>query len=220
MKRWLFIPLGALLVSALPGCPGDEAQKARPKEDFGEATHGDPHPAGPTPVEDLSDAPPEVSRSLGHKGSLIVLWPRVINAAGPSDAGPPPDNGAAEKVQQRLAELAHRAAGARAIDVRPAPETTCAPKNGCDATSIGAVLVVKGADCAVAAVMAGPNKSAAHLLPWSGKVEFAKDSIAFGESPEPAVKVKEFVPCESLLVKKENEEATLARYIAGLMPKG
>jgi hypothetical protein len=213
MTRFVLLPLGALLVG-LAGCPGEEAQKARPKEDFGEPTKGDPRPAGPKPPEDLSDAPPEVSRSVGHKGSVIVLWPRVV------PAGTAAPGGIAEKVQQRLVELSRRAAGARAIDIRPAPETTCSPKNGCDATSVGAVLVVKGADCAVAAVMAGPNKSAAHLVPWSGKVELAKEIVAFGEKPEPVVKVKEFVPCESLLVKKENEEATLARYIAGLMPKG
>jgi hypothetical protein len=213
MSRFVVFSIG-FVVLGLSGCPTEEAQHVRPPEDFGAPTKGEPVAAGTALPEDLSSSPPEVSRSLGHKGSVIVLWPRLVPAS--TD---PTTNAVASRVQERLADLSKRAAGPRAIDVRPSPETVCAAKNGCDALTVSAVIVVQGTNCAVAALIGGPNKGPSHLLPWSGKVEFTKDTVSFGESPDALVKVKEGVPCDSLLAKRENEEATIARFIFKQMPK-
>ncbi len=207
------IVLGAVLLG-VTGCPTGDYQPPQPKEDFGQPGKGDePIVIGTAAPEDLSKAPPDVSRSVGHKGGVVVLWPRIV---------PPSDDPAAQaiaaKVQARLADLSHRAAGPRDVDVRPAPETRCGPKVGCEATSVSAVIVMKGTTCAVAALIAGPKKAPAHLLPWSGKADFTKDLVPFGESPDALVKVKDFVPCDALLDKRANEEASLARYISGVLP--
>jgi hypothetical protein len=206
------IVLACVVSLGVAGCPSGETPP--PKEDFGNPGKGDdPIAIGTAAPEDLSSAPPDVSRSVGHKGGVVVLWPHLV---------PPSDDPAAKaiaaKVQQHLADLAHRAAGARDVDVRPAPETRCGPKVGCEATSVSAVIVMKGTTCAVAALIAGPKKAPAHLLPWSGKADFTKDIVPFGEPADPLVKVKDFVPCDALLDKKQNEEAAIARYITGLLP--
>ena len=197
----------------LGGCPSGETPRPRAADEFGVPGKGEPMAVGEPLAEDLSGAPPQVSRSRGHKGGLIVLFPMVF-----PKTDDPAAHAVAARVQARLAELAKRAGGARGVDVRPDPETVCPPKGGCEATSVSAVIVMKGTTCAVAGLFAGPKGSPAHLLPWSGKIDFANEIVAVGESPESHVKVKDFVPCDALIVKRENEEAGLARYIAGLMP--
>src|SRR5262249_6485435 len=97
-------PLPALLCLALAGCPTEPPPRV--PEDFGEPTSGD----GQVPVVDTPkaaeprDDAPEISRSRGTKGGVVVLWPRVW----PRSEEP----GATElatKVQKRLEELARRA---------------------------------------------------------------------------------------------------------------
>jgi len=113
--------------------------------------------------------------------------------------------------------LSHRTAGNRSIDVRPEPERVCPPE-GCQATSVGAVIVIKDTTCALVAVIAGPGKSAAHLVPWAGKVELTQDTVPFREPPEGRVKVRDWVSCATLLDGRENDETVISRQIAKLMP--
>src|SRR5262245_3461970 len=67
------------LVVVLCGCPvvGDEKPKTKTPEDFGDPTTGTPVAVGPAIERDHSNDPPEVSRSRGQRGGVVVLWPRV-----------------------------------------------------------------------------------------------------------------------------------------------
>jgi hypothetical protein len=207
-----------LALLSLAGCPTEDGPKARTPEDFGPATEGDtPVPIGEAankPNDHANDAP-EISRSRGPKGGVVVLWPRVFWPKGDEAVS----RELATKVQRRLGELAKRAVGARSIDVRPEPEKVC-PQEGCIATSLGAVIVVRDKACAVVATAAGPNASPWHLLPWAGKAQLAKDTVPFRDPPEDQVKIVDYVACDKLLEGTEDKDAELARYIAGLMPGG
>ncbi|HVY48499.1 MAG TPA: hypothetical protein VHB21_21570, partial [Minicystis sp.] len=185
---------------ALAGCP--TSPPARPHEDFGVASKGDdPVALDVAKAPDPADLQPDVSRSRGHKGGMVVLWPRVSVATG-GDASKAHD--AARDAELRLEALAHRAGGARAVDRRPEPEARC-PKDGCEATSVSAVVFARPDGCAAVAMIAGPKKSPAHLLKWAGDVELTSDIVPLGAGPEPLVKVKTAVPCEKLFEKRENE---------------
>lgn len=212
MSRSLLLAAAASLL--LTGCPTEPGPRA--PDDFGEASHGDdPVPIGTSSKKEeapAEDAAPEISRSRGPKGGVVVLWPRVW---------PKSDDAATRelvtKVQTRLQTLAKRAAGARTVEVRPEPERSC-PKKGCEATSVSAVVVVRDKACAVVAFVAGPGTSPGHLLPWAGKVQLTSDVVAFRDPPEEQVKVVDHVPCATVLDGIEDADAALARYIAGLLP--
>lgn len=206
-----------MLLLSLVGCPTGDDKPSKTAEDFGNPSLGDdpvPIGSGKTKKDDHKNDPPEISRSRGTKGGIVVLWPRIW---------PHGDDAATRdvtvKVQQRLDALAKRAAGNRSIDVRPEPERSC-PKEGCEATSVSAVIVVRDKACAAVAVVAGPGTSAGHILPWAGKVELTKETVAFRDAPEEQVKVKDYVPCATLLDGREDNEAAIARYITGLLPGG
>lgn len=212
MSRSLLVVVGASLL--LTGCPTEPPPRA--PEDFGEASRGDdPVPIGTSSKKEeaaAEDAAPEISRSRGPKGGVVVLWPRVWPK---SDDATTRD--LATKVQQRLQVLAKRAAGARTVELRPEPERAC-PKKGCEATAVSAVVVVRDKACAVVAFASGPGTSPGHLLPWAGKVELASDVVPFREPPEERVKVVDHVPCATVLDGVDDADAALARYIAGLLP--
>src|SRR5689334_3604159 len=97
---------------------------------------------------------PEISRSLGRKGGVVVLWPRVSGDANDVAAG---------KVQAALAKIAGGVS--ETVDVRPSPERVCPKETGCRAVALGAVLVVQGEGCAVVATVSAPGKTPATLVP-------------------------------------------------------
>jgi hypothetical protein len=198
----------------IAGCPPE--QPVRTAEDFGPPSASEEHepPAAkeaPPPKEDA----PEVSRSKGPKGGVVVFWPRIW----PRDDADPATRALATRVQQKLQALAKRAAGARTVEIRPEPERVC-PRDGCEATTVGAVLVLRDKACAVVAVVAGPGTSPSRLLPWAGKAKFGQESVPFREPPEEQVKVEDYVACDKLLDGTENQDAAIAKYIAGLLPGG
>lgn len=210
-------PLAALplLLLALTGCPTEDGKRTRTPEDFGVSSNGESVPLDdgrPKAIDHTHDAP-EISRSRGTKGGVIVLWPRIWPETGPKA------HDLAAKVQARIAELAKRAAGARTMDIRPDPERSC-PLEGCEATSVSAVIAVRGESCALVAFAAGPGTSPGHLLPWAGKVTLTSDTVAVRDPPEKQVKVVDYVKCDTLLDGVEERETAIARYITGLMPGG
>lgn len=199
----------------LAGCP--TGAPTRTPEDFGAPTEGDePVPLSGKPKHDdhANDAP-EISRSRGTRGGVVVLWPRVW----PKGKDEAATAELAGKVQKRLEALARRAAGSRTIEVRPAPERAC-PKEGCEATSVSAVVVVRDKACALVAVVGGPGVSPSRILPWAGKVELTPDTVPFREPPEEQVKVVDHVPCATMLDGLEDADSAITRYIVGLMPGG
>ena len=216
MHRWpASIALASLL--CLTACPPE--QPVRTAEDFGPPTQGDTKEdmglASDKPAAPAKEDAPEVSRSTGPKGGVLVFWPRVW----PRDDADPRTRELSVQVQRKMEALARRAAGTRTIEARPEPERVC-PSDGCQATTVGAVLVLRDKACAVAAVVAGPGKSPARILPLSGKMTLTSETVPFREPPEEMVKVTDYVACDKMLEGIEQREADVARYIAGLMPGG
>jgi hypothetical protein len=207
-----------MLLLGLSGCPTSNSPKTRTPEDFGDATAGDePVPIGEAkkkPAPATEDAP-EISRSRGTKGGVIVLWPRVW----PRKDEDPASVEIATRVQKRLEALSRRAAGSRSIEVRPSPERSC-PQDGCEATSVSAVIVTRGKGCAVAALVGGPGKSPSRFVPWAGAVTFTSETVPFREPPEEQVKVSDYASCEKLLEGTEAQDAAIAKAITGLLPGG
>ena len=150
----------------------------------------------------------EISRSLGKKGGVVVLWPRVTVEG---DAA----NAVAAQVQAALVEIA-RALDDRA-DVRPAPERVCPKETGCRATALGAVVAVQGEGCAVVATVSAPGTSPAKLVPWVAELTLEGKEIAFRKPPEVAVQVTDFTPCGELEAALEEGSSKVAEALRGVM---
>lgn len=148
------------------------------------------HERGAVSYEHANDSP-EISRSVGEDGGLVVLWPRVL---------PRTEDAAimelASKVQGRLAQLAGQAS--KSVDRRPKPERVCPKGSGCKGKSVGAVLAVKDGGCAVVALVGPPGTEAVKLIPLAGTVELKTKEVPFRDPPENALTVSEFVNCEKL----------------------
>ena len=183
----------AMLRSALPlflaiGC-GSSAAPPAPVAPPPPAATGDPA------AETSGDAP-EISRSVGEAGGVVVLWPRIVLARG--SAGPDAETRAlAGRVQQRLAEVARRAAPGKPVDVRPEPERVC-PRSGCKAASVGALLTRAGSGCAVLALVSAPGQSPQRIVPWFADVTLDADSVGFREHAEKVVRVRDQGACAAL----------------------
>lgn len=135
---------------------------------------------------------PEISRSVGVEGGVVVLWPRVIPRSDSATT-----RAAAFVVQRELARLAAEVLPGRAIDVRPEPERVC-PQQGCATWTVGAVLVHQGDACVVVATVSGPGRSAATLVPWAGAVDLKGASVPFREPPESLLSIRDFQACNAL----------------------
>lgn len=138
-----------------------------------------------------SDAP-EISRSAGEDGGVVLLWPRIV----PRDAR----DGlrvAATAVQQRLRALVQQAAPTRAIDERPEPERVC-PREGCRAPSVGALIVRQGEGCAAFLLVAAPGTSPTRIVPWIGETTLHATMVPFREPPESQVAITDFAACSGI----------------------
>jgi hypothetical protein len=206
--RIVFLPL----LLSLAGCPTEPP--ARTPEDFGTAETSASETttaAPPTPPPASGDAP-EISRSRGEKGGVVVFWPRIW-----PKSDDPAVKDLATKLQQKLKEMAEKAVPGRPIDVRPEPERVC-PRDGCAATTVGAVLIHKNKACAAVAVVSGPGTSPGRILPWSGAVKLAQESVPFREPPEEQVTVDDFGSCAKLMEGTAERDAAITQYIKGLTP--
>lgn len=134
---------------------------------------------------------PEISRSAGTAGGVVVLWPRISPRATASD---PHVREVAERVQKRLASLVARAAPTATIDVRPEPERVC-PRSGCTAASVGVALFAHGPSCAAVLLVSAPGQSPQRLVTWGGLVRLAGDSVPFRQPPEGQISVDDFASC-------------------------
>ena len=168
--------------------PEEQAEQKRPP---GAAVH-----------YDHAEDAPEISRGVGNSDAVVVLWPRIV-----------PKNETKEVlelaglVQSRLESIA-RAAGAKTVEKRPAPERVCPRPNGCQGPSLGAVVTVKDKACAVAVVVGPPGPSNLELFSLSGSMEFKSKAVPFREPPESSVTITEFAKCDELL-KNLTENAVL-----------
>jgi hypothetical protein len=183
-------------LSLLLGCGGQNAEAPPAREPA-------PAPAGAleAPVADSVSEPaaagdaPEISRSAGVEGGVVVLWPRIVlprGSAGPDDA----TRKLAAQVQQQLAGIAARALPGHPGDIRPEPERVC-PRSGCKSVSVGVLLARAGAGCSVIAVVTPPGPQPGRLVPWSGVVQLEASSVGFREPPERSVRVKDYERCDA-----------------------
>lgn len=153
---------------------------------------------------------PEISRSRGPKGGVVVLSPRVV----PESTDPQLVEIAAQ-VQQRLSAAATRAAAGKTVDTRPAPERVC-PQVGCRAVSVTSMLAQREGGCAVVAAVGPPGASAQTLVPLVGGARVPTPTMPFRTPFERQVTVTEFVPCDQVLSQLETSslEASLASLLA------
>lgn len=161
--------------------------------------------ASAAPAQD-KDAP-EISRSGGEEGGVVVFWPRVTPRT-----DDPATRELAGKVQGKLVELVKKAAPKRARDVRPEPERVC-QRSGCAAMTVGVVLVSQDKGCAVVALVSGPGTAPAKLVPWAGAIELKAQEVPFREPPESEITVKDMAPCDKLLDQLSKGDAAVVKAI-------
>lgn len=136
-----------------------------------------------------------VTTRRGKRGGVIVLWPRVVPAA-----GDPAIDALATQLQARLDAIADRVADPALRATRPAPERACPMDGGCRAVSLGAVLGHHEGGCFAVGLVGAPDGGPVRLVPWAGEVS-AKGGreLPHRQPPEDALVVREFVPCGGLI---------------------
>lgn len=159
------------------------------------------------PARDPTKLPPEISRSVGQEGGVVLLWPRVI----PRSEDPQTSQDATF-VQGQLRAAIARALPNVPVDVRPEPERVC-PQKGCKGIAVGAVLLHKEQGCAVVATVSKPGQSEQRLIPMAGAMALATTSVPFREPPESFVTIHDFDRCMDL---GPNMELRMAAFEASL----
>ncbi len=190
-------PAGPAAARAPAGAAVEPAPASMPRPGSGREI-GPPAPP-PPPVN-----APEISRSVGPAGGVIVLWPRVSPRGAAEDLRP-----LARALQRRLRELAERTLPGRPVEERPEPERVC-PRQGCTAAALGAVLARGKKGCVALALVSAPGAGPARLVPWAGEVALQRDTIPFREPPEAEITVADFTPCDRLLEDLGAREAEVA----------
>lgn len=145
---------------------------------------------------------PEISRSVGDEGGVVVFWPRVIPRSVADQT-----RDIAKGLQARLRQIASKTFPGKRIDVRPEPERVC-PRAGCTAMTIGALLTRNQDGCVAIALVSGPGTSNAKLVAWGGGIRLQNDTVPFREPPETQVTVTDYLGCGGFLDEeslRENE---------------
>ena len=155
---------------------------------------------------------PEISRSTGEPGEIIVFWPRVV----PRSSDPTVQAIAGQAQQQMVAALREAHPGVK-LDVRPSPERVC-PRAGCNAPTMGTLLVHQGDACVAVALLSGPGQSPAMLQPWAGAVRLKTPSVPFREPPESQVQITDFARCSEVPQLMMQGRAQLQLALAGYAP--
>lgn len=164
------------------------------------------------PSANAGDAP-EISRSVGVRGGVVVFWPRV---APRSDD--PAIRAIAATVQQRLQQLAERALPGRRVEVRPEPERVC-PRAGCEAMTLGASLYhTPAGGCLVVALVSGAGQSPQRLVPWVGSAELREAVVPFREPPESRIVSRDMARCGDVAGLLANGEAAVVEAIRTAAP--
>jgi len=132
---------GALVATVLGlGCgPSGHTFEPTPPPPKPESSGAQQGVSGEAPTSNGTDAP-EVTRSNGAKGGVVVFWPRVIPKASDSET-----HDLAAKVQQKVVDLVKKTLPDAEVDVRPEPERVC-PRVGCTAMTVGALFTRTRAD--------------------------------------------------------------------------
>ncbi|MBW1809570.1 MAG: hypothetical protein JRJ19_12615 [Deltaproteobacteria bacterium] len=158
-----------------------------------------------------SDAP-EISRSTGVEGGVIVFWPRIIPRSETVNT-----RALAKKIQARLKTLVTQALPGRPLDVRPEPERVC-PQAGCQAMTVGVLLARKGSGCIAVALLGRPGKALTHLVPWVGKVKVKQEWVPFRKPPESFLTINDFTPCDQVMAQLPANENQIIKMIKDAEP--
>jgi len=171
-------------------------------------------PDDQTPAGD-NDAP-EISRSQGTAGGVVLLWPRIVGSA-KEPADDDLTQRIAQTLQARLASVIRDKMPGVAVDVRPKPERVC-PRSGCIGASVGILLTRSGKHgCTATALVASQGPSASRLVPWAGGIKLKAETSAFREPPESQVRVIDHAKCESLAEETAAWDADVIAAIRGAL---
>jgi hypothetical protein len=205
----LLAACGGAVVADAPHSPtGVNANMARPNE------YNSSLPDEQAPASD-GDAP-EISRSQGTAGGVVLLWPRIVGSA-----SQPADDEQTLKIaramQARMASLIRDKLPGVPVDVRPKPERVC-PRSGCIGASVGILLTRSGKHgCTATALVARQGPSESRLVPWAGGVKLKAETSAFREPPESQVRVVDHAKCESLAEDAAARDADVVAAIKGAL---
>ncbi len=136
---------------------------------------------------------PEISRSRGKKGGVVVLYPRIVPATQDATV-----TDLAGKLQQKLAALAGGVVDPKKVDVRPAPERVC-NQLGCKAASVSIMVGQRNGGCALVGIVSGPGTSPQQLVPLAGQLQLMGSSAPFRQPPEQLLTISEFAACATVL---------------------
>jgi len=194
------------------GCGAGEAHVFEPTQPGGvQKSSPDPRTNQTSGGTTRSDAP-EISRSVGETGGVVVFWPRIIPRASDDET-----KALATMLQERVAALVKQTLPDASVDVRPEPERVC-PQQGCKAVTVGVLFTKDKEGCAAFALVSGPGKSDARIVPWAGEASVGQNTVRFREPPEKQVKVSDFVTCSKMkdsLAAREKDIAAALRTAAG-----
>ncbi len=155
---------------------------------------------------------PEISRSTGSPGGVIVFWPRIIPRSETVNT-----RALAKKIQMRLKTLVTQALPGRPLDVRPEPERVC-PQAGCQAMTVGVLLARKGKGCIAVALLSRPGQALTRLVPWVGKVKLKQEWVPFRKPPETYLTINDFTPCDQVMDQLPANEGQIVKMIKDAEP--
>lgn len=173
-----------------------------------------PGPPAPSADPAVNMDGPEISRSVGAQGGVVVMWPRV--SGGAKDAA---STELAMRVQTKLRALVEKAVPGAPIDLRPEPERVCPRPNGCKGAAVGAIVRVNGKACAVVALVSGAGASPQRIVGWAGALKADALTVPFREPPEPHVKVSDYASCAKLDAALDANEADVVSAIRAAVPR-
>ncbi len=148
---------------------------------------------------------PEIARSSGTEGGVVVFWPRVIPRSETVRS-----RDLARAIQRRLIAFVNATLPERPADVRPEPERVC-PKKGCRGATAGALLLRKASSCVVIGLFAGPGRAPTMMVPWVGEVRLKTNVVAFREPPESEVTVVDWALCAEVEAQLDTTPKALVR---------
>lgn len=189
--------------------PPSTADDAQSPADEGASTSDD---EGATEGRSSTQDAPEISRSQGKEGGVVVFWPRVIPRTDDVEI-----RRLAGKLQDRLTAVVKKAVPNAEVDVRPEPERVC-QRAGCAGMTVGVLLTASGGGCVALALVSPPGPSPQHIVPWVGDVELKTQRVDFREPPENSVTVKDMESCDKLLDKLGDREADIVKAIQEAAP--
>ena len=81
------------------------------------------------------------------------------------------------------------------------------PRGGCNAPSLGVLLVTQDGSCATVAIIGRPRDGNLTLIPWTGSLDVTDRNVPFREPPESHVVLHDRTACADLASELGAHEA-------------